>query len=142
DHSKVAMIDEMARAGVPPVNPFFNEIGTPQRLSYYYLWHYSAAVVAIITGVSGWEADAALTWFTAFSSLLVVIGFSIWFSGRESAGIFAAVIAATASLRSIVEWIFGEEFTHSLIRWTTGFGGWLLQVSWAPQHVASAVSVV
>jgi hypothetical protein len=37
-------------------------------VAYYYLWHFSAAVVAVLTGVSGWEADAALTWFTAFAS--------------------------------------------------------------------------
>ena len=101
DHSKIAMIDEMVRAGVPAVNPFFNEAGAPQRLSYYYLWHYSAAVAAILTGVTGWEADAALTWFTAFSSLLVVIGFAIWLSGRGSAGVLAVALAATASLRPI-----------------------------------------
>ena len=142
DHSKIAMIDEMVRAGVPAANPFFNEAGVPQRLSYYYLWHYSAAVAAILIGVSGWEADAALTWFTAFSSLLVVIGFSIWLGGRGSAGIFAVAIAATASLRPIVEWLLGEQQAHALIRWATGFGGWLYQVSWAPQHVASATLVV
>jgi hypothetical protein len=142
DHSKIAMIDEMVRAGVPAVNPFFNEAGAPQRLSYYYLWHYSAAVAAILIGVSGWEADAALTWFTAFSSLLVVIGFSIWLGGRGAAGIFAVAIAATASLRPIAEWLLGEQQAHALIRWATGFGGWLSQVSWAPQHVASATLVV
>jgi hypothetical protein len=30
----------------------------------------------------------------------------------------------------------------ALVRWSTGFGGWLFQVSWAPQHVASAMLVV
>ena len=33
DHSKIAMIDEMMRAGVPPRNPFFGEAGAPERES-------------------------------------------------------------------------------------------------------------
>ena len=60
------MIDEMARSGVPPANPFFGGAGTPARLAYYYLWHFSAAELSLLAGISGWEADAALTWFTCF----------------------------------------------------------------------------
>jgi hypothetical protein len=136
------MIDEMARSGVPAVNPFFHETGTPERLSYYYLWYFSAAVMSVLTGASGWETDAAQTWFTALSSLLAVIGFSIWLSNRASAGVFVVAVAATASLRPALEWLFGEATAHALIRWATGFGGWLFQTSWAPQHVASATLVV
>jgi hypothetical protein len=142
DHSKIAMIDEMARSGVPPSNPFFHETGAPSRLSYYYLWYFSAACMAKLTGVSGWEADAAQTWFTAWSSLMVVVGFALWLGGRVSAGLFAVAIAATASARWVLEWVLGEASVHPLIRWATGFGGWLFQVSWAPQHVASAMLVV
>jgi len=36
DHSKIAMIDEMIRSGVPAQNRFFGEAGTPERVSYYY----------------------------------------------------------------------------------------------------------
>jgi hypothetical protein len=74
DHSKIAMIDEMIRTGVPARNPFFGEAGAPERVSYYYLWHFSAAAAAVMTGVSGWEADAGLTAFTAFASLLLMMG--------------------------------------------------------------------
>ena len=142
DHSKIALITEMMRNGVPASNPFFSEIGTPERISYSYLWHFSAAVMALATGVSGWEADAALTWFTAFASLLVVTGFATWISGRYSAALFAVAIAATGSARPVFEWTFGEADTRDLLGWATGFGGWLFQVSWAPQHVAAATSVV
>ena len=71
DHSKIAMVDEMARAGVPPVNPFFALDGGQGRLIYYYLWHFSAAQFAVATGASGWVTDAALSGFTAFASLLL-----------------------------------------------------------------------
>ncbi len=142
DHSKIAMIDEMRRFGVPAKNPFFSEIGAPERVSYYYLWHFSAALMAILAGVNGWEADAALTWFTACASLLLMVGIATWVSGRGSAGIVAIALAATGSARVIVGWLLGSETTHALVGWSTGFGGWLFQVSWAPQHVASAMSVV
>jgi hypothetical protein len=141
DHSKIALIDEMIRFGVPSQNPFFGEIGAPDRLAYYYLWHFSAAALAVITGVGGWEADAALTWFTGFASLLVMIGLAIRISGRRLAGWAVLVLAATASIRTVLEWI-APEATPSLIRWSSGFGGWLFQSSWAPQHVMSASCVV
>ena len=36
DHSKVAMVNEIARLGVPPANPFFGGDGGTGRLAYYY----------------------------------------------------------------------------------------------------------
>ena len=141
DHSKIAMIDEMIRSGVPVQNPFFSEVGAPDRVAYYYLWHFSAAVFGVLTGVSGWEADAALTWFTAFASLMVMIGLSLRIGGRPSAAIVAVLLAATASLRTTLQWMWPDG-TPAWIGWTSGFGGWLFQTSWAPQHIASAMCVV
>ena len=141
DHAKIALIDEIVRTGVPARNPFFGEAGAPVRVSYYYLWHFSAAAAAVMTGVSGWEADAGLTWFTAFASLLLMMGVAVWIGGRTSAAAVVPLLAATASLRSILEWL-APDATQSLIGWASGFGGWLFQTSWAPQHVASAMCVV
>jgi hypothetical protein len=139
DHSKVALIDEMARLGVPPGNPFFGEVGAPTRLSYYYLWHFSAAVLAVLAGVSGWEADAGLTWFTAFASLALIIGFASWLSGRAASGLWVVVLAGTASMRPVVFALLGQDTAGDLVGWPTGFGGWLFQTTWAPQHMASAM---
>jgi hypothetical protein len=142
DHSKIALVDEMIRSGVPAHNPFFGEIGTPERVSYYYLWHFSAAAIAVLVGVHGWEADASLTWFTAFATLSMMIGFAVWIGGRALAGIAVLALATAASMRSIVELLLGTDAARGLIGWETGFGGWMFQTSWAPQHVASAMSVV
>ena len=142
DHSKVAMIDEMARSGVPPANPFFGGAGTPARLAYYYLWHFSAAELSLLAGVSGWEADAGLTWFTAFASLAVMIGLAVWFCGRATAAPWVVVLAATASMRPPLGWLFGADRVNAVASSPWGFGGWLFQISWAPQHMASAMSVV
>lgn len=141
DHSKIAMIDDMIRTGVPARNPFFGEADAPERVSYYYLWHFSAAAVAVMTGVSGWEADAGLTWFTALASLLLMMGVAVWVGGRASAAILVVALAAAGSLRSILQWL-APDIAPTLIGWTSGFGGWLFQTSWAPQHVASAMCVV
>lgn len=138
DHSKVAMIDDMARLGVPAGNPFFGEVGGPSRLSYYYLWHFSAAELAVLTGFGGWEADAGLTWFTAFSSLTLMMGFANWLSGRSTAANWVLVLAATATIRPILVWLLGWKIAYEFTGWPTGFGAWLFQVTWAPQHVASA----
>src|SRR5262245_57188147 len=94
-----------------------------------------------MTRAGRWEADAALTWSTAFASLLLMIGVAIGVGGRVSAAVVVVVLAATASLRSILVWL-APDATHSFIGWASGFGGWLFQTSWAPQHVASAMCVV
>ncbi|MFZ0847413.1 MAG: hypothetical protein WAM62_16630, partial [Pseudolabrys sp.] len=142
DHSKVAMIDEMVRLGVPPGNPFLGGVGNPTRLSYYYLWHFSAAELAVLANISGWEADAGLTGFTAFGSLAAMIGFALWLSGRAGASLWVVALAATASLRPMLYALFGVDNAEQYVGYRSGFGGWLFQTSWAPQHTASAMCAV
>lgn len=139
DHSKIAMIDEMTRLGVPPGNPFFGGEGSPARLSYYYLWHFSAAELSLLLNISGWEADAGLSWFTGFASLAVLIGFAVWLSGRAGAALWVVALAATASARPLIYAIVGVDRAEQFISYQSGFGGWFFQTSWAPQHTASAM---
>ncbi|HEY6258483.1 MAG TPA: hypothetical protein VIY51_22090 [Xanthobacteraceae bacterium] len=142
DHSKIAIIDAMTRQGLPPVNPIFGESGAAGHLAYYYLWHFSAAQLALPLGVSGWEADIALTWFTAFSSLALMMGLAVWLSGRSGAAIVVVLLAAAASLRAVVDGIFGSYTLSPFLSYPTGFAGWLFQAAWAPQHLMSASCVV
>ena len=78
DHAKIAIIDAMTRLGLPPVNPVFGEVGAAGQLTYYYLWHFSAAELALVAAHKGWEADIGLTWFTAFASLTLMMGLAVW----------------------------------------------------------------
>lgn len=142
DHSKVAMIDEMVRLGLPPGNPFFGEAGHEARLVYYYLWHFSAAELSLIFEVGGWTADVALTAFTAFATLALMMGFAVWIAGRTSAAYFVVLLAFAASLHPVVEFLVRPEVLYSYMLPPTGFAGWLFQTTWAPQHVASAGCVV
>lgn len=141
DHSKIAMIDEMIRAGVPPHNPFFSEADIPDRLAYYYLWHFAAAAIAVVTGITGWEADTALTWFTAFASLLTMIGLAQRLGSKAAAPFIVLVLAASASSRTLLDWIAPDAITPYL-QGASGLAGWLFQIAWAPQHLASATCVV
>ena len=106
DHAKVAIIDAMARLGLPPVNPVIGEAGAWSGLAYYYLWHFSGAEIALVTARSGWEADVGLTWFTAFASLNLMMGLAVWLSKRGTAAIFALALAAAGSLWVPLYWIF------------------------------------
>lgn len=142
DHSKVAMIDDMARLGVPAGNPFFGERDGLNRLSYYYLWHFSAAELVVVTGFSGWEADAGMTCFTAFSSMLLMMGLARHLSGRPAAAGWVLVLGTALSIRPIFRLAFGYELVDAVTGWSTGFGTWLYQMTWAPQHVASASCVL
>ena len=140
DHSKIAMIDAMMRQGLPPVDPAFGAAG-PQ-LFYYYLWHFSAAALALPLHVSGWEADIALTWFTAFASLSLLMGIAVWLSKHSTAAIWVVSLAAAASLRTVLGWIFGTYALEPFLAPPNGFAGWLFQAAWAPQHLMSASCVV
>ncbi len=137
DHSKVAIVNEMVRLGLPPGNPFFGGDGQGAPLVYYYLWHFSAAEIALAMGVSGWEADAALTGVTAFFSLCVMMGFASHFAGRRAAA-WVPLLAFVGSLRPILDFIFGTEAFEAALQRQTGLAGWLFQSAWAPQHIASA----
>lgn len=142
DHSKVAMIDEMVRLGLPPGNPFFGATGEPSRLAYYYLWHFSAATLALLTGASGWAADVALTWFTAFSSLLLMMALAARIGGRRGAAFAVVVLSLCGSCRPVLDAALGGETVGRLLSSYPGLGGWLVQATWAPQHLAAASCVV
>ena len=86
DHSKIAIVDEMTRLGLPVGNPFFGAFGARSSLSYYYLWHFGAAQLSILTRISGWEADAAMTGVTAYASILLMMGLACRFSGPSEPG--------------------------------------------------------
>jgi len=143
DHSKIAIIDAMVRQGLPPVDPVYGGSGGNGQLFYYYLWHYSAAELALALHVSGWEADIALTWFTAFASLSLLMGLAVWLSTKPGAAFLVVIFAAAASLRATLAWLLGTASDlRPFMGEITGFAGWLFQVSWAPQHVMSASCVV
>ena len=142
DHSKIALIGDIARLGVPLGNPVFGEAGHAPELAYFYLWHFSAAELAVLFGVSSWEADIALTGVTAFASLILMAGFAVWIGNRANAGLFAVALAFAASLYPVLEFLLGPATFYSIFLPPTGFAGWLFQSAWAPQHVAAAACIV
>src|SRR5260370_28314 len=75
------------------------------------------------------------------ASVALLVGLAVWIGGRASAAIVVLALAAAGSLHSILIW-FAPDAVPSLIGRASGFGGWLFQTSWAPQHVASAMCVV
>ncbi len=138
DHAKIAIVDEMVRAGLPPANPYFSQVATADRLAYYYLWHFSAAQLALAFGMSGWEADAALTGFSAFASLLLMAGLAAWFSGRSYAAAWVLLLTATGSLRPVLSGFAYDQPLSPVLSAKPGLSNWLYQVTWAPQHVTGA----
>jgi len=142
DHSKIAIIDAMTRQGLPPVNPVFGEFGAAGHLAYYYLWHFSAAELALPLRASGWEADIGLTWFTAFAALTLMMSVAVWLGKRSAAAFAVVALAAGASLRGTLNALFGSFSLEPFMLAPHGFAGWLFQSAWAPQHLMSASCVV
>jgi hypothetical protein len=140
DHSKAAIIDDIVRLGLPPGNPFFGAAGP--HLIYYYLWHFSAAIPAALFGASGWEADIALTWFTAFASLCLMQGLAASLCDRRIASFLVLLLTLAGSLYPVLRQIFPAGFLDRALSQLLWPQGWLFQASWAPQHVAAAACVV
>ncbi|MBR0644661.1 hypothetical protein [Plastoroseomonas hellenica] len=142
DHAKIALVAEIARAGVPPVNPVYGGDGATPGVAYYYLWHFGAAQLARVAGASAWEGDAAATWFTGFASLCLVGGLALRIGGRWMAPLLAVAACGTGSLRPVLALLLGQDLLDRLLRPATGLAGWLFQTSWSPHHVAAACCAV
>ncbi|MGQ3075627.1 MAG: hypothetical protein ACT7A5_31495, partial [Ferrovibrionaceae bacterium] len=142
DHAKVAIVDEIRRSGLPPGNPVFGDGPEPGRLAYYYLWHAEAAGLALVTGLSGWEADAALTGATAFASLMLMAGLATGLARRRSAAGWTVALALAGSLRPVLGLVWAARDLDAVLRPATGLGAWIFQAGWAPQHVMSASVIV
>ncbi|MEO8935775.1 MAG: hypothetical protein ABI277_09005 [Burkholderiaceae bacterium] len=141
DHAKVSIIDDMVRLGVPPGNPFLAHDGSSGRLAYYYLLHFSAAEWSRVLGVTGWEADIAMTFFAAFTSLAAMMGLAVKLAGRSAASVWVVVLAASSSARILLLWLFGPALDGWLAP-PDGLGGWLFQSSWVPQHLIATSCVL
>lgn len=142
DHSKVAIVDEIVRNGVPAQNPFYGEAGASSELAYYYLWHFSAAMLSLVPGVSGWSADVGLTGFTAFATFAIAIALATAIAGRSTAAWWALALCATASARPLVSAVFGSDVFGTWLSDYPDLGATLVQLAWAPQHVAATGCVV
>ncbi len=141
DHVKIAVVDAILRCGLPVPNPFYGPGGTGD-FAYYYLWHFSVALVARLAGATGWCAEAAMTGFTATASILLVIGLARALGGRAVALVSAAMLCLPGSLRPILGLFAGSLGTNPFIPRKSDLGGWLNQAAWVPQHLASACCVV
>src|SRR6201987_2812549 len=139
DHSKIAIVDDIPRLALPPGNPFFGEAGA---LAYYYLWHFSAAVVAALAGANGWEADIALTWFTGFASLALMMGLAVQLGGPRPAAPLFFFVSLSAAPGPLLRLLFSDDFIDGALSQSPWPRSWIFQASWVPQHLASASCVV
>ena len=143
DHMKISIIDSIVREGLPPLNPYYAPEGERIPLVYYYAWHFDVSMIKLVTGVSSWQAEVAFTWFTSFTTLGFLAAIAIRITGKQLAGFFVLLLAFTGPPAEILpkiiahDWVqwFGLPDIHPLeVLW--------VQLSWAPQHVFSALSTI
>ena len=127
---------EMTRLGLPPGNPFFGEAGHDAPLAYYYLWHFSAAELALISrrqrlgsrhravgvhGVFFGGADDGLCRLDRRPRRGWAVGCTSCLCRFAASGARSSSLARRISTRTFLP--------------PTGFAGWLFQTTWAPQHI-------
>lgn len=143
DHAKCAIIDVIAREGVQPLNPYFAPFGEALPLNYYYQWYFLASQLKVLGGLSGWQADIVMTWFTAFASVCLLIGITLQIAKKTRAGIFVILLSFTGQMHIILCRVFGSRFQNFFcIDTFRGLEPLWLQSTWVPQHVFSALSIV
>jgi hypothetical protein len=141
DHVKIAIVDAILRNGLPVANPFYGPGGNG-HLAYYYLWHFGASMIAAALHVSAWTAEAALTGFTAFGSMMLAISLATAVGASRLGCAMVALLSLPGSLRTILSAWLGSDGGHRVILRESDIGGWLNQSAWVPQHLASACCVV
>jgi hypothetical protein len=140
DHVKIAVVDAILREGLPVPNPFYGQ--GRGVFAYYYLWHFGVALWARLTGLGGWGAEAAITGFTAYASVMLMFSVARALGGGTVALAGTALLCLPGSLRPVLAFFAGDFGTNPFIPRKSDIGGWLNQAAWVPQHMASACCVV
>ncbi|MBF0375856.1 MAG: hypothetical protein HQK72_00045 [Desulfamplus sp.] len=142
DHAKCAIIDSIVREGLQPLNPYFSPFGNSLTLTYYYQWYFLASQLKILGGLSGWQADIVMTWFTSFASISLMIGIILQIT-KARAAVFLILLFFQNHLYSILCWIFGQRFQNFFcMDALRDLEPIWLQLTWIPQHVFSGCSII
>ena len=145
DHVKVALVDSIAKNGLPPLNPWLAENGSPVLVVYYYALHAFAAQPVMLFGLNPYIADAALVIaFTIFIALAAQGAIALKISGGRYAVLIVLLLLTIPSDLSIYfdnilppSWkaaIFPDIF----IGYWTSLGEFM----WTSHHFFSAAIVV
>lgn len=149
DHAKIALVDSIAREGMLPLNPYYAPEGERILLIYYYIWHFFAAQLKLLSGVTGWQAEVAMNGFTAFATVSFLIALAALNSQRRALAAWLVLLFAllgppvdllmTLSSQGLHDWIGYPKVNgapvHNLeVLW--------LQAAWVPQHVLAALSII
>lgn len=140
DHTKSALIDSIARSGLPSLSPFLADAGKPVVVAYYYGWHALASQICILTGGGGYFADLVLTGFSGFIIFLTMAAFAFKFSQTRISILFLTVFAIFT--QPLTYFIPGKIFESLFGNCTYSFWGWQSQVSWVPQHAFAGTAVL
>ena len=143
DHMKIAIVNSIAREGIPAKDPFYAPLGQQIDLIYYYAWHFVGAQIRTITGVTGWQAEVAMQWFTSFAVMGMLAGMAIRVAKHASAGFILLLLALTGPpVESFISSV-GPRFAHWLgFPSSHSFEVIWIQLSWAPQHAVAGLCTV
>lgn len=149
DHAKIALVDSIAREGMLPVNPYYAPEGERILLIYYYIWHFFAAQLKLIGGVTGWQAEVAMNGFTAFATLSFLMALAALSSQRRALAAWLVLLFALLGPPADLLMTLLSQGLHDWVGYPKVNGGQVhglevlwLQAAWVPQHVLAALSIV
>lgn len=146
DHIKCAIVNSISAHGLPPVNPWLAENGSPLTLVYYFGWHAWTAQLPILMGCDAFFAECVMTGFTSAIAMMGIVGLLVLYGARKTGWGIALLLTLTIF---DIGW---EDFAamHLPKSWMVMFttkelsGFWHLfsNFIWSPQHIFGALSVI
>ena len=150
----IAIIDAIARTGVPPVNPSFFP-GQPVELYYYYFWFMLGSLVDLLGGpVVGARGASFGTTIWSGLGLLSIVALYVqptgvhdrvrsWTRSGVAIGLLlvSGVDVIPVVIESLASLTIGQgKFYADLEWWNEQITAWLGAMVWVPHHVAALVA--
>ncbi|MEE8107433.1 MAG: hypothetical protein V3T86_18000 [Planctomycetota bacterium] len=141
DHTKSATVDAIVREGLPVRNPYYSVDGAPIPLNYYWGAHFCAALLCVGTGIGGWPAEMAMTWYAAFAFLTFSCALA-----KRWAGLRAAWWALALGMLGVAGDFLSRGLGSEILIVPSGYyfesvgvAPVFEEASWVFQHVLAAV---
>jgi hypothetical protein len=71
-----------------------------------------------------------------------MMGLARWLANAAFASVIVVILCLTATIRYFLTLFVDWETVYDLTGWPSGFGGWLNQATWAPQHLLAAACLL
>lgn len=144
DHVKCMIVRSIQEFGLPPINPWLADGGTPVQMAYYYGFHAWAAQLMMLTGAGSLFVEIAMTLATGAICTLATAGLAglLCPSKKGLAIALAALLTLFADHLDVLRALLPDAVTSLPGRDFCSYWPFVDNIIWSPQHVIAATLVL